>query len=243
MVKNYYSVLGVLPSATLEEIRSAYRSRAKQYHPDRSGRDSAPFLNIQEAYDVLGDPANRSVYDQSLKETIPRRTPDATSDTVIIGSRKPAAEPLREPHRRMDLGTISPRTSFRTHHPSFDEIFDYLWNPSELRPAPKSEQHHTLTMEILVSRDQARRGGSVQVLIPIGSVCSTCDGYGYIGSFQCWNCGGDGVSVNEFPLQVEFPPGIQDFYQVAIPLDRLGIRDVCPVLRFRISHKSDFEDF
>jgi curved DNA-binding protein CbpA len=42
MAKNYYSILGVLPTATLEEIRSAYRSGAKQYHPDHFGKDSEP---------------------------------------------------------------------------------------------------------------------------------------------------------------------------------------------------------
>jgi curved DNA-binding protein CbpA len=66
MAKNYYSILGVLPTATLHEIKSAYRSRVKQYHPDRFGKDSALFLRIQEAYDVLGDPSNRSYYDRSL---------------------------------------------------------------------------------------------------------------------------------------------------------------------------------
>ncbi len=65
MAKNYYAILGVLPSATLDEIRSAYRSRAKKYHPDHFGKDSAPFIDVQEAYDVLGDPAHRASYDTS----------------------------------------------------------------------------------------------------------------------------------------------------------------------------------
>jgi hypothetical protein len=47
---------------------------------------------------------------------------------------------------------------------------------------------------------------------------------------------------DEFSLEIEYPPGIQDYYQVAIPLDRYGVPDVCPVLLFRISGESDFED-
>ena len=68
MEKNYYAILGVSQTATPEEIRSAYRQRAKQFHPDYFGRDSAPFLGIREAYDILGDPLNRSSYDRSLRE-------------------------------------------------------------------------------------------------------------------------------------------------------------------------------
>jgi curved DNA-binding protein len=52
MSNNHYAIWGVLPTATLEEIRSAYRSRAKQYHPDHFGKNSAPFRSVQEAYDV-----------------------------------------------------------------------------------------------------------------------------------------------------------------------------------------------
>ena len=69
MAKNYYAVLGVLPTATIGEIKSAYRSRVKQFHPDHYGRNSAPFLRIQEAYEILVDPASRGSYDRSLKET------------------------------------------------------------------------------------------------------------------------------------------------------------------------------
>ena len=69
MAKNYYAILCILPTATLEEIRSAYRSRALQYHSGQFGKYSAPFLSVQEAYDVLRDPANRNLYDLSLRES------------------------------------------------------------------------------------------------------------------------------------------------------------------------------
>lgn len=45
----------------------------------------------------------------------------------------------------------------------------------------------------------------------------------------------------ELPLEVEYPPGTRDFYRVEIPMDRVGFHDICPVLRFRISHDGDFE--
>jgi len=242
MTKNYYATLGVLPTATLEEIRSAYRSRALQYHPDQFGKGSVPFLNVQEAYDVLRDPANRSLYDLSLRESRKSSVPQMPPEPEIIRSRKPAAEPLKGTRKHTGLGTISPLTSFHTYYPSFDEIFDSLWNIFDLRSRSKAEIFRTLTMEVLLTRDQARRGGRVQILVPVRISCPTCGGFGDLGFYQGWRCSGIGTSPDEFPLQVEYPPGIQDSYQVAIPLDRFGIADVCPILLFRIDSEGDFED-
>ncbi len=68
VVESYYDVLGVTRQAGEREIRSAYRRLAKQYHPDtNSDPDAAEkFLKIQEAYEVLSDPAKRAEYDVLL---------------------------------------------------------------------------------------------------------------------------------------------------------------------------------
>jgi molecular chaperone DnaJ len=242
MAKNYYAILGILPTATLAEIRSAYRRRAKQYHPDQLGRDSAPFLNVQEAYDVLSNPANRSLYDRSLRKPGAGGVPHTRPVSEVIRSRKPPVEPLKSSRGPLDLGTISPLRSFHTFGPSFDEIFDALGNTFDLRSQPKADRFRTLTMEVLLTPEQARRGGSVWILLPAQVACPTCGGRGDTGFYQCWRCDGTGVSLEELPLQVEYPPGIQDHYQVAIPLDRFGIHDICPILLFRISIEGDFED-
>lgn len=62
-MKDHYSTLGVAKTATQDEIKSAYRKLAKQYHPDLGG-DADKFKSINEAYDVLGDPAKRADYDR-----------------------------------------------------------------------------------------------------------------------------------------------------------------------------------
>jgi len=103
MAKDYYAILGVLPTATLDEIRSAYRSRVKQYHPDHFGKDSAPFLSVQEAFDVLGDPANRRSYDSNLRKSGIRASSIAQSIPVEIRPRRSSAEPLRAHRRPVDL--------------------------------------------------------------------------------------------------------------------------------------------
>jgi DnaJ-class molecular chaperone len=61
-VKNYYQILGINPNATADEIKQAYRRLASRHHPDKGG-DTAQFQEIQKAYEVLSDPAQRSNYD------------------------------------------------------------------------------------------------------------------------------------------------------------------------------------
>jgi molecular chaperone DnaJ len=242
MAKNYYAMLGVSPTATFDEIRSAYRQRAKQYHPDYFGKDSAPFMGIREAYDVLGDPLNRSSYDRTLREGGIKIRSGAQPEPIVIRPRSTMAEPLKPTHRPMDLGRVFPQTSFQNFRPSFEEMFENLWNFFRRPPETKSERFRTLTMEIRLTRDQANRGGSVQVRMPLQLPCSICNGSGDVGPFQCWNCGGTGSALEEVSLEAEYPPGIHNFYRVAMPVGRYGIPGLCPVLLFRISGEGDFDD-
>ena len=63
--RDYYEVLGVKKNASKDEIKSAYRKLAKQYHPDnKETGNEAKFKEVQEAYDVLFDDQKRSAYDQ-----------------------------------------------------------------------------------------------------------------------------------------------------------------------------------
>jgi len=63
MEKNYYDILGITNTATLTEIKKAYKSAALKHHPDRNGGDDTQFKKIQEAYDTLSDPAKKQQYD------------------------------------------------------------------------------------------------------------------------------------------------------------------------------------
>jgi curved DNA-binding protein len=65
--KDYYEILGVPRDASDEDIKKAFRKLARQYHPDvakvKKGAEEK-FKEINEAYEVLGDPQNRSKYDE-----------------------------------------------------------------------------------------------------------------------------------------------------------------------------------
>lgn len=65
--KDYYKILGVGKSASEAEIKSAYRKLAKLHHPDKNPGDKKAeekFKEINEAYEVLGDPSKRAKYDE-----------------------------------------------------------------------------------------------------------------------------------------------------------------------------------
>src|SRR5271169_6514273 len=64
--KDYYQTLGLTRSAGAEELKRTYRKLARRYHPDVSKEKNAEakFKEVQEAYEVLRDPAKRAAYDQ-----------------------------------------------------------------------------------------------------------------------------------------------------------------------------------
>ena len=69
--KDYYAVLEISHTASLEDIRRAYRRLARRYHPDTSDEPDAAerFREVQTAYEILGDEVQRVAYDRTRRET------------------------------------------------------------------------------------------------------------------------------------------------------------------------------
>ncbi len=67
--KAYYEIIGVEKTATMDEIKKAYRKKAIKMHPDKGG-DQEEFQKLQVAYDTLFDKDKREVYDKYGEEGI-----------------------------------------------------------------------------------------------------------------------------------------------------------------------------
>ncbi len=70
MAKNYYAVLGLLPTAEQVVIKAAYKALAQRYHPDKFDGDPdvarVKMESLNEAYQALSNPSRRQVHDQKL---------------------------------------------------------------------------------------------------------------------------------------------------------------------------------
>jgi hypothetical protein len=101
---DYYQILGIKYSANHEEIKRAYRRLAILYHPDKN-RDPAAeniFKSINEAYDVLSDPAKKNLYDLRLQSIFSDVTEEAPPH------RDPAYRPNRQKvYRKGDRERLS----------------------------------------------------------------------------------------------------------------------------------------
>lgn len=88
MPPDYYTLLGVASNATQRQLKTAYRQRMKEAHPDLAAPDEKPSREalskqINEAYFVLSDPIKRRRYDRH-RRTPPTSTRPETSDPLVL---------------------------------------------------------------------------------------------------------------------------------------------------------------
>ena len=74
--KDYFKILGISRNATDQEIKSAFRKLARQFHPDLHPHDQkaeSEFKEINEAYEILSDEAKKKSYEQHLSYWFKKR--------------------------------------------------------------------------------------------------------------------------------------------------------------------------
>ncbi len=220
--RDFYDLLGVDRTATLEEIKKAYRRLAHQYHPDKNpGNPTAEehFKIITEAYEVLQDVKKRAHYDRYGPTTGPRRSEEW--EPADFRARQTAFEDVFA-ELFHDISGGGRRRRMK------GADFLYRLELSLEEAALGSQQSIKMARDSLCPRCRGTRcaPGTVALKCPkcggqgstrsqrgffsVETTCTRCGGEGKIIPQPCPHCGGKGRLKMNRVVRITTPPGVED---------------------------------
>ena len=175
--KDYYETLGVEKSASVDEIKKAYKKLAKKYHPDlnadNKAESEAKFKEINEAYAVLGNEKNRENYDR-------------------FGTADGASNFSGFDQSGFDFSNF-------TENFGFDDLFDSFFGGGSRRSTPnrtRARRGDDLRYDIEITLEEVFKGIKKTITVPKFDTCPDCDGSGAKSKSDihtCETCGGHGA--------------------------------------------------
>src|SRR5215467_3903153 len=214
--KDYYEILGVKKSASVDDIRKAFRKLARKYHPDVNPGDKSAeekFKSISEANEVLSDPKKRKIYDQVgfYSDNIDPAAAEAyargggTGAGGFGGFPGAGPQPGNQGGVPFDFGGFDfsdfvnnagrgQRTS-TSGGGSFRDIFSGIFGGGRGATAQEGPEPGTdLEYQVNVSFWTAIRGGVMRLNITRQEVCAQCHGSGVLEApGKCPQCKGKGT--------------------------------------------------
>ena len=228
MAEDLYDVLGVSRGASTDEIKSAYRKLARQYHPDQNREDpdaEEKFKQIAAAYEILGDEGKRAQYDRfgSTRGFGPggfgpggfgAAGPGAgTADfadlfdilsSVFGGAGGRGARAARGADFRIDLNVTYEQAAFGDTVGVEVPSWDHCNTCDGSGAAPGSSP---VTCDVCGGTGQMR---VQQGFFVMARPCSKCGASGKYVATPCSDCGGAGTTQSKTTLDVEVPAGVRD---------------------------------
>ncbi len=239
--KDYYALLNIKKTASVDEVRKAFRKLARKYHPDVNPNDKKAeekFKEISEANDILSDPKKRKIYDQFgfYSDQIDPAAAEAAARGGFSGF---PGGPSRSSGPRAGKGQEAPfdfegfdfsdygaggageSAGSSSGWGGMRDIFSGMFSQGK-RSKPGPQPGSDLEYQVNVDFWTAVRGGSIRLQITRQETCGTCKGKGTVGApLTCPECHGSG--------QVQQMGGRMKFN---VPCPRCGgtgkIENVCP---------------
>ncbi len=175
--KDYYETLGVSKDASQDEIKSAFRKLAKQYHPDINKEPGAAekFKEIGEAYSVLSDENKRKQYDQF-------------GSAAFDGAG--------------GFGDAGGFGGFDASSFDFGDIFDNIFGNgfgfgSSGSSRTRASRGDDRLMRIRLSFEEAAYGTEKDIKVDVVEECDNCNGKGGFGEKTCPDCHGSGTVTKQ----------------------------------------------
>jgi curved DNA-binding protein len=241
--KDYYEVLGVPRGASADDIRKAFRKLARQYHPDVAKDKKVAeekFKEINEAYEVISDPAKRKKYDElgaNWKQGAEFRPPPGWQN--MRGGRA--------------AGNANGSEEYHFGGTGFSDFFESLFGGAGRRGGfsgfadaeESAGRGRDVEGDIMVTLEEALHGSVRPINVQRGVTCERCGGNGMRGQHVCNVCGGSGRITKADTYQVRIPSGVTEGQRLRIAgRGEVGIGGGTAgdlFLRVRLARHPDFE--
>lgn len=178
--RDYYDVLGVARGASAEELKKAYRQKAKELHPDRNSDNpnaEAQFKEVNEAYEVLKDADKKAAYD---------RFGHAAFEGGMGGGGRGA----------QGFGGQGNADFASAFSDVFEDLFgDFMGGRGGGGGRSRAQRGSDLRYNLRVSLEEAYQGVQKTINVPSSIACDTCRGTGAEGGAEpvtCPTCSGMG---------------------------------------------------